>query len=355
MSESEIVLEPQEQKELRKKILELAGQECDSIQNEIKSWKKGENLVNLRCQTTKNKHSSIFDDKIEEIQNKINARKKEKPFLSCNTSALPASPLKLDSSTAHFDQKVSIQSSLLTQELYTRQLQLFQEKHAIEVKNLKENISAMTEKLLRFEAENDAIRENFKGIVFEVEEKLRKCEARLFEVVNENEMLKGKVKDNDVIVKLLEEKLVQAEKKSNEFRQKENELENCRSLLEKERKRREIAENEYKSLIDEVKVMNERSCEQIRVECQAEIAHYKQKVKKLEKLIKRNTETESGKETFKEKPENIQGLVVQNQELSKTVQFYEEKCADLHKQLKMWKVKTLGMAERMLALYKTSC
>lgn len=353
MSESEIILEPQEQKELRRKMFELAIQECDSVQNEIDTWKSNRDQVNSGSQTAKYKLSSIFDNKVEEIQNKLKARKRELPIssVSLNNSSFPISPQiprsHLDSSAAHFDQKASIQSSLLTQELYTRQLQLFQEKHTIELKNLNLTISTLTDKLIRLEQEASSSSQSFKQIISELEESHKRNEKKLLDSQRETEILKEKLNESENFAQLLQEKLVDGEKFNRELRIREEELENMRLAFEKERKRREIAESEYKSLIDEVRIMNEKSCEQIRNECLVETNRYKEKVRRLEKALKKGNDCERG-----EGREGFDRVVEENKELSKTVRFYEEKCEDLNKQLKHWKVKTLAMAERMLVLYK---
>ena len=353
MSESEIILEPQEQKELRRKMFELALQECDSVQNEIDSWKCNRDQVNSGSQTAKYKLSSIFDNKVEEIQNKLKARKRELPISSVtlNNSSLPIPPhiprSHLDSSAAHFDQKASIQSSLLTQELYTRQLQLFQEKHTIELKNLNLTISTLTDKLIRLEQESASSSQSFKHIISEQEEAQKRTDRKLLDSQKEAEMLKEKLNESENFAQMLQEKLVDGERSNRELRKREEELDSMRAAFEKERKRREIAESEYKSLIDEVRIMNEKSCEQIRSECQVETNKYKEKARRLEKALKRGAECGEV-----EGREDLEKVVEDNKELRRTVRFYEEKCEDLTKQLKHWKVKTLAMAERMLVLYK---
>lgn len=340
MSSDEFRIESPEQKEMRKKILEIASQEIDNVQSELYDWKTSKFNVNPGSHTAKSRHSSIFDMKVEQIQNKIKARK---------------GVTELSESSANFDQKASHHSSLLTQELYTRQLQLFKEKHEIEVNNLKTTISTLTSKLCRFEQETLSIRENFQQIITSLEDKTRLTELKLQEKDSEIELLKGKIQDNETIIKLLQEKLIISEKNIKESREKDYELSACKGFYEKEKKRREIAENEYKILIDEVKELNERACEQIRIDCQREVQKYKDQIKALQRKVRDNdsrasAERESGREGLTEVFRGSE----ESKELSKTIQFYEDKCAELNKQLKVWKVKTLNMAERMLSIYKAN-
>ena len=340
MSSIDFQVENPEQKEMRKKILELASQEVDIIQTELYDWKTKKFSINPGSVTTKSKHSSIFDEKIEEIQNKLKSRK---------------GLTTLKTSSSNFDQKASQHSSLLTQELYTKQLQLFHEKHEIEVKDLKNTISALNSKLLRFEQENSSIRENFQRIISSLEDKTHANDLKTSEKDAEIDLLKGKIQDSETIIRLLEEKLVSAERSINQARDKDYELSACKGFYEKERKRREIAESEYKLLIDEVKELNERACEQTRADCQREVQQYKDQVKFLQRKLK-NFETKGpvDKESVRDYSNDVPKNSENNQELHKTIRFYEDKCAELTKQLKMWKVKTLNMAERMLGLYKAS-
>lgn len=340
MSSINFQVENPEQKEMRKKILELASQEVDIIQTELYDWKTKKFSINPGCVTTKSRHSSIFDEKVEEIQNKLNSRK------SFATHSAPSS---------NFDQKASQHSSLLTQELYTKQLQLFHEKHEIEVKDLKNSVSTLNSKLCRFEQENALIRENFQKIIMSLEDKARANDLKISEKDAEIDLLKGKIQDSETIIKLLQEKLVSAERTINQARDKDYELSACKGFYEKERKRREIAENEYKLLIEEVKELNERACEQIRTDCHREVQQYKDQVKILQRKVKNYEAKGSGdKESVREHSSDLFKASESNQELNKTIKFYEDKCAELTKQLKMWKVKTLNMAERMLGLYKAS-
>jgi len=146
MSSIDFQVENPEQKEMRKKILELASQEVDIIQTELYDWKTKKFSINPGSVTTKSKHSSIFDEKIEEIQNKLKSRK---------------GLTTLKTSSSNFDQKASQHSSLLTQELYTKQLQLFHEKHEIEVKDLK-NVSITQESLQK---ENNSLRKEYETLL----------------------------------------------------------------------------------------------------------------------------------------------------------------------------------------------
>ena len=226
-------------------------------------------------------NSDIFTEKITEIERKIKIRKDQEKEYSHESTNVNS-----------FDTKISLHTSLLNQEILTKQYQLMLEKHNIEVKSLQEKISQLHKEIadvkVKRNNESEEIIIKLTNDILLVNENLKSREAKYLERESEYESLRKQVVDRDRIIALLEEKISSLDNSLIQYKDKEFEYNSLKHHLEKEKKRREIAENEYKSLVDEVKDINQRSCEQISKEYEEEIRKYQEKLKQYELEIYKN-------------------------------------------------------------------
>ena len=278
--------EDKQKKENRRKLLNNASKECENIQFEIKDWKAKKKLKSPGLDHQKLDTVDKFSEKIEEIRKKIQRRKSESK-----------EDFKQKTTDSSFDLKAHLHASLLNQEIITKQYQILLEKHETEVNFLNEKIRDLSEKISKV---SDQKAKEYEEKSFKLEESLKILQERtvlleknVFEKEKESELAKIQLQDRDKIIVLMLEKIFSLEKTVVEYKEKDFECNNHKVYLEKEKKRREIAENEYRKLIEEVKQLNERSVEQVRIENQQEIEKYKQIIYFYEKKLQQNNIFES--------------------------------------------------------------
>jgi hypothetical protein len=307
MSDQSYCLEDKETKEYRKKVLENASQDCEVLQSEIKVWKS------LKKDTERYENcigNDKFSQKIAEIEKKIFRRKSE----SKETGG--------KSSFQKLDLEASLQASMLNQEILTKQYQLLLEKHELEVKDLKDQIISLNNQISDRDLNKSKDYEQnifiLKQEIANLTENILISEKKLIEKDKELNLLNIQVNDRDKVIKLLQEKVFSLENLISQLRENEFEHNSRKVYLEKEKKRREIAENEYKNLLQEVKALNERSCEEIRSKYEQKILEYKQIIDNF----------------------HINQLPLE------AINPYENKCRDLTKTLNDWKEKVFLLTEK---------
>lgn len=338
-------LEKEEAKAKRKKIIEQASNGCEEVQQEIQNWKSQKPLPSAASFPTKSPNTGIFDNKVEEIMKKLstNRSKSKEKVRECY-------------STHAIDLKASLHSSLLNQEILKKQYQLLIEKHEIETKSLKDKIQDLQqqvqtlkyEKAMKYE-ENLAKAENQLRIS---EESAKNYESRLNEKQNEVDLLRATIADRDRIIGLMEKKAASIESGITAFKDKEFELNSARVALEKEKKRREIAENEYKVLVDEVRNLNERSCMQIKNEYEDRIKKLVETLRSLESRLSNTNPTEKTVH-FTEMSKLTPIPEEAPCDSLKRARFYEEKCENLCKDVQTWKEKSFVLTEKFFPALKS--
>ncbi|OMJ78162.1 hypothetical protein SteCoe_22096 [Stentor coeruleus] len=338
-------LENEEAKAKRKKIIEQASNGCEEVQREIQNWKIQKPLPSSTSFPVRSPNTEIFNDKVEEIMKKLStnrSKSKEKVKESYSAHAI--------------DLKASLHSSLLNQEILKKQYHLLIEKHEIETKSLKDKIGDLQQQVqtLKYEKakkyeENLAKAENQLRIS---EENSKNHENRLNEKQNEIDLLRATIVDRDKIIDLMEKKAASMESGIIAFKDKEFELNSVKIALEKEKKRREIAENEYKLLVDEVKSLNERSCMQIKNEYEERIRKLVDNVRSLESRLSNTNPTEKTVH-FTEMSKLTPIPEEAPCDSLKRARFYEEKCENLYKDMQTWKEKSFVLTEKFFPALKS--
>jgi hypothetical protein len=274
MEENSGRIEDRDKKEMRKRVLQIASEECDSIQTEIQDWRRQGN-DRTGNNTAKARGGGLIEDKIAEIEKKISRKRKG---------------INEEKEGEDIGKKLEIEAKMrslvLNQEILVREKGILVEKHEIEVRCLKERIRGMEEEIGRVRSEVEGKNEEkirvMRSEMQKMSEKLTEAEGKVSEKENQGCYLREQVQDREKIIELLEKRVFSLEAAMVGYKEKEFEYNNCRVFLEKEKKRREIAESEYKMLVDEVKI----STEDLKFQYDHEVETYKETIKQLEgKLI----------------------------------------------------------------------
>lgn len=324
MEEGLFELENKDHKEFRRNILKTAGLGCETVRFELESWKHKKKQI---PGSTRDQTIGLFDEKVLEIEEKLKLQRKTQAGQGKTTQNL--------------DTKAALQSSSLNQEILIKQYQLLVEKHSIEINGLNDKITELGNELVKAKDEKNKAHEEkvfqLSERLKEIAEELRKKEQKSMEKEAENWNLKLQIQDRDRIIASLEKRIAGLEESMIYYKERDFDYNKSVQFLEKEKKRRKIAEAEYKSLLEEVKEINGKVCDQIREEYQEEIRKYQEVIRKFEVNLGVNED-----EIMIEKDQKIQKIV----ELTRNIEYLENQCRGLNSELSKWKLKTTELVEK---------
>ena len=337
MDSFSLELENKDQKELRKQLLQAANKDCEEIQVELCDWKHKKSMESGSSRK-KLIYSEDFDEKVAEIQERLKKRKNHGKAQEISNKTLQ-----------NVDIEATLQSSMLNQEILIRQYQLLVEKNAQEVNTLNEKISILNLELAaakeKYTREYEIRILQLSNDLTAANEQSRYQEQRRSEKEAETESFRSQIQDRDRIITLLEQRVQSLENNLGYFKEKEFDYNNSKHFLDKEKKRRKIAEAEYKSLLEEVRELNITACDQLRKEYEEEIHKYQEIIKKYEiNQHKSNSGSNQGLESMLNQQHSGRGEKID--EMQNHIEYLENICRDMTGDLKIWKFKATELVNK---------